>query len=161
MDRPALFCTHCHTVAPPLLAADQAAAKRSRGSWTAFWVIAGVILAILVFLGAMGLLPIWMSNLSPGAPKTEQQAMANAASGCLGGCLGTCGGIVGVLFLAVMVVVGIIFFAVGVGKSAATRALARCPKCGSTALVPADSPRARALSSMDALGSGTDDVDPK
>ena len=153
MDRPALFCTHCHTVASPVLAADQAAAKRSQGSWTAFWVIAGVILAILVFLGAMGLLPVWMSNLSPGAPKTEQQAMANAASGCLGGCLGTCGGIVGFLFLAVMVVVGIIFFAMGVGRSASTRAVARCPKCGSTALVPADSPRARALGSGSAPGS--------
>ena len=160
MDRPALFCTHCHTVAPPVLAADRAAAKRSHGSWTAFWVIAGVILALLVFLGAMGLLPVWMSNLSPGAPKTEQQAMANAASGCLGGCLGTCGGSVGFLFLAVMVIIGITFFAVGVGRSASTRAVARCPKCGSTALVPADSPRAQALGSQRARDSAEDQGSP-
>lgn len=145
MDRPALFCTHCHTVAPPVFAAEQAAAKRSRGSWTAFWVIAGVIIAILVFLGAMGLLPVWMSNLNPGAPKTGDQAVADVVSGCLGGCLGTCGGIVGILFLFVMVVVGIIFFAMGVGRSASTRTVPRCPKCGSTSLVPADSPRAKAF----------------
>lgn len=144
MSRSPLFCTQCHTVAPPYFAEDQAAAKRSRGSWTAFWVIAGVILAILVFLVAMGLLPVWMSNLNGAGPKTGDKAVASAASGCLGGCLGTCGGIVGFLFLAVMVVVGIIFFAVGVGKSAATRSVARCPKCGSTSLVPVDSPRAQA-----------------
>jgi hypothetical protein len=132
-------------VAPPIFAAEQAAAKRSHGSWTAFWVIAGVILAILVFLGAMGLLPVWMSNLNPGAPKTGDQAVADAASGCLGGCLGTCGGIVGILLLFVMVVVGIIFFAMGVGRSAAAKAVARCSKCGSLSLVPVDSPRAKAL----------------
>lgn len=156
MDRPALFCTHCHSVAPPVHAADQAAARRSQGSWTAFWVIAGVIVATLVFLGVMGLLPVWMSNLSSGAPKSEQKAMADAASGCLGGCLGTCGGILGFLFLAVMVVVGIIFFAMGVGRSASTRTMARCPRCGSSALVPADSPRAIALASQHPQGSGAD-----
>jgi hypothetical protein len=58
----------------------------------------------------------------------------------------------GILFLAVMVVVGIIFFAMGVGRSASTRTLARCPKCGSTALVPADSPRALALGSVSEVG---------
>jgi hypothetical protein len=156
MDRSALFCTHCHTVATPLLAADQAAAKRSHGSWTAFWVIAGVILLILLFLGAMGLLPVWMSNLNGSGPKSGDKAVASAASGCLGGCIGTCGGIVGLLFLAVMVVVGIIFFAMGVGTSTSTRTLARCPKCGSTALVPIDSPRAKAHLQGPGLGSKAD-----